>query len=277
MYFDSRTFVKTNDYLKSSFSPSRGVRGNQSLIANFVYFNIRGPMILTAMTNDTKQSIEVVEWLDDFGRKYNDMKVNFDKIILIDPVTFQLNNACSSKSQFFFENFFISENLLEMKSGSKSLKTVFSRKTTPSPQQTMVDLVGRRNTTYIKHGSYVFDCYYEEHDKSSFCWIYEILESAAHTCPHASFIDNRNSELERYMFMRYMFMTAPSAHKVEGLRNQTAYVDIYKPYLISVFQFQKTDNHLQQVLTRKNSNFLTPRRVIELKRKLRAANFILKP
>eukprot|EP00121_Abeoforma_whisleri_P006399 Awhi_evm1s5820 len=37
------------------------------------------------------------------------------------------------------------------------------------------------------------------------------------------------------------------------------------------------DDHLQQVLARENSNFLTPKRVIELKKKLRTANFILKP
>eukprot|EP00121_Abeoforma_whisleri_P008549 Awhi_evm2s7848 len=48
----------------------------------------------------------------------------------------------------------------------------------------MVDLVGRRDATYIKHGSHVLDCYSEEHDKSSFCWIYEILKTAAHTPVH---------------------------------------------------------------------------------------------
>eukprot|EP00121_Abeoforma_whisleri_P013925 Awhi_evm2s12847 len=60
----------------------------------------------------------------------------------------------------------------------------------------MVDLVGRRDSTYIKLGSHVFDCYHEEHDKSSFCWIYEILESAAHTPVH---IPNpqRNSSCRR--------------------------------------------------------------------------------
>eukprot|EP00121_Abeoforma_whisleri_P003529 Awhi_evm1s3169 len=138
----------------------------------------------------------------------------------------------------------------------------------------MVDLVGRRNATYIKHGAHVFNCYYEQHDKSSFCWIYEILESAAHAPSNtdASFIDNRNSELERYIFA-----TAPSAHKIKDLRTQTAYVDVYKPYPISAFKFKPKNDFLQQVLARENSNFLTPRRVIELKSKLRAANFILKP
>eukprot|EP00121_Abeoforma_whisleri_P013627 Awhi_evm1s12576 len=59
------------------------------------------------------------------------------------------------------------------------------------------------------------------------------------------------------------------------MRTQTAFVDIYKQYPISVFQHQKKDDHLQ-VLARENSNFLTPKIVIELKKKLRAANFILK-
>eukprot|EP00121_Abeoforma_whisleri_P014814 Awhi_evm1s13661 len=44
----------------------------------------------------------------------------------------------------------------------------------------MVDLVGRRNATYTKHGAY--------HDNSSFYWIYKILESAAHTPVHVPII-----------------------------------------------------------------------------------------
>eukprot|EP00121_Abeoforma_whisleri_P012121 Awhi_evm1s11187 len=57
-----------------------------------------------------------------------------------------------------------------------------------------------------------------------------------------------------------MLTTAPSAHKIKDMRTQTAYVDIYKPYPISAFKFKPMDDLLQQVLTRHNSNFLTPRR-----------------
>eukprot|EP00121_Abeoforma_whisleri_P003021 Awhi_evm1s2714 len=55
------------------------------------------------------------------------------------------------------------------------------------------------------------------------------------------FIDNQNTDLDKYMFM-----TSPSAHKIEDLR--TAHFDIYKSYMILAFEYKPMDEHLRLVL-----------------------------
>eukprot|EP00121_Abeoforma_whisleri_P009157 Awhi_evm1s8414 len=52
-----------------------------------------------------------------------------------------------------------------------------------------------------------------------------------------------------------MFMAAPSAHKVAEMRTQTAYVDI-----ISTFQHQQMDDHLQQVFAKEKTLIFLPQK-----------------
>eukprot|EP00121_Abeoforma_whisleri_P001177 Awhi_evm1s1044 len=96
VHFDSCTFVKTNGYLSNV---SRDVRQGDPLspilfilsieiVCTYIY-QVAGHIPSTycddstAVTNGTKQSAEVIEWLDDFGKKYSGMTVNFDKTILM--------------------------------------------------------------------------------------------------------------------------------------------------------------------------------------------------
>eukprot|EP00121_Abeoforma_whisleri_P015934 Awhi_evm1s14649 len=85
MYSNARTFVRTNGYLSSSFNPSRDVRQGDPLSPFFVEWLDEFGRKYSGMKVNFDKTILMYrgEWLDEFGRKYSGMKVNFDKTILM--------------------------------------------------------------------------------------------------------------------------------------------------------------------------------------------------
>eukprot|EP00121_Abeoforma_whisleri_P007423 Awhi_evm2s6778 len=269
----------------------------------------------TAVTNGTKQSAEVIEWLHDFGKKYSGMKVNFgiqevttpvikslkefvdytkdsvrylgvfvgnernsqekmkkkfrEKIIFtigkvqrsrslsIEQRLLVLNALLTSESQFFFKSCFISEKFLIENPRLTPIHIPNPHRNIPLAEESIpITKLFKYNAYFLEHGDKYRLVPRNEHDirlPSVLSTIFSLFKRYQSLNADVSFIDNRNSELEKYMFM-----TAPSAHKVAEMRTQIAYVDIYKPYPISAFQHQRMDDH---VLAKENSNFLTPKRI----------------